>query len=243
MRQESILCFSLLFVLLGASLFVLFSYEETFTGLVGANVSFGIVSSNSSTTSTSAGASTGSSGSSASSSDGGKKEDTDEEEDIKAAPEYIGERENTFFVEGGINIFGESFSDLHVGDTLYFGSFQDNRTPLPFLVIDSFDAEEKMVDFTFNSFLAGGSQHTLSLGEKLLLDFEKDGLDEYILTFQEAGSSSVTFSFKRIAQISFALFGAPVIIPIVLHTWLVIIALILFFIILFILVWWARKIF
>ena len=137
MRKESILCFSLLFVLLGASFFVVFFYSETFTGLVGANVTFSIVSSATVDTvsSSSTSASSGGGGSS-----GGKSAEEEEEENEtqKFSPEFTEKRNTVFSIEDAFTLLGASFSDLRVGDTLYFGSSED---------VQEDDTEESEEDF------------------------------------------------------------------------------------------------
>lgn len=242
MRQESVLCFSLLFVLLAASFFVLYSYEETLTGLVGANVTFAIVSAPSAPAeaapSTTGGGGGGGGG-------GGKVDEEEEEEEDglgALSSEFFEERETVFYVEDAFTFFGASFSDLRVGDTLYFGSSVDGED-LAFLEINAQDLDTGEVHFLFTDLLQESSSYTLVAGESLALDIDKDGLDEYVLVFQGAAEFQLEFFFKRVVQISFALFGAPVVIPVVLHRWLVFSALILFVVILGFLLWWARRVF
>ncbi len=128
-----------------------------------------------------------------------------------------------------------------MGDTLYLGSEEDVREDLAYLSISSL--ERGSVSFVFVDLLQASSSHTLIAEEEFPLDIDRDGLDEYVLIFAGAEGIQVEFSFKRVAQISFALFGAPVVIPVVLRTWLIITTALLCLLVLAILIWWARKIF
>lgn len=237
MRQENILCFSLLFVILATSVFIVISYKETFTGLVGANVSFTVVS-----LSTSSETSSGSSSSSSGSSSGsisrgggtGSSDDNVEEEEEDDGEYYLApsvEPEKTLYFDGLSEIIGETFTDFKVGDVLYFGS-EENFEEVPFLKVSSFDESNNLVTFTLSD-VSGDREYTVDPNADLFLDLDHDGLDDYVLVLEGAENGKVNFSVRKVAQISFALLGAPVVVPVVLNLWLIIIGIILFLVVLF----------